>query len=147
MGVLDWMLELVLVGLLAVTLLHAVRLQRAVAGLNRDRSALGAAVAGFDASTRHAEAGLGSLHNRAQEIAGQVVARVESAKVVKDDLAFLTERGEQLADRLEALVRAGRGLDVPRQAEAARPAEVAEAGVRLHSQAERDLLQALRGGR
>ena len=145
MSALDWMLELVLVCLLAVTLLHAVRLQRAVAGLNQERSALGAAVAGFDASARHAEAGLGTLQHKAQEAAGQVLARVESAKVVKDDLAFLTERGEQLADRLEALVRSGRTLEGARPAEAGHAAE--GTGARLHSQAERDLLQALRGGR
>lgn len=142
MGALDWILELVLVGLLALTLLHAVRLQRAVAGLHRERSALGAAVAGFDASTRDAEVGLGRLHHLAQGVAGQVATRIEAAAVLKDDLAFLMERGEQLADRLETLVRAGRGLDGTRPAlEAARPPTE---GSRLHSQAERDLLQALR---
>lgn len=145
MGALDWVLELVLVGLLALTLLHAVRLQRAVAGLHRERSALGVAVAGFDASTRDAEVGLGRLHHLAQGVVGQVATGIEAAAVLKDDLAFLTERGEQLADRLEALVRAGRGLDATRApAEAARPATDVS---RLHSQAERDLLQALRVGR
>lgn len=145
MVALDWVLELVLVGLLALTLLHAVRLQRAVAGLHRERSALGDAVAGFDASTRDAEVGLGRLHHMAQGVAGQVATGIEAAAVLKDDLAFLTERGEQLADRLEALVRAGRGLDATRSAsEIGRPATD---GSRLHSQAERDLLQALRVGR
>ena len=145
MSSLDWVLELVLVGLLGLTLLHAVRLQRAVAALHRERSALGAAVAGFDASTRDAEVGLGRLHHLAEDVAGQVATRIEAAGVLKEDLTFLTERGEQLADRLEGLVRAGRGVDGTRPAlEAGRPSTD---GSRLHSQAERDLLQALRVGR
>lgn len=142
MGTLDWLLELLLTGLLAATLVHAVRLQRAVSALQRERSALGAAMAGFDATTRDAESGLGRLHQVAQGVAGQVAARVEAAAVVGDDLRFLTERGEQLANRLEALVRAAR----PPEAARAMP-EARTDGARLHSQAERDLLQALRGAR
>ena len=145
MDAVNWILELVLVGLLVLTLLHAIRLQRAVAGLHRERSALGDAVAGLDASTRDAEVGLGRLHHLAQGVAGQVATRIETASVLKDDLALLTERGEQLADRLEALVRAGRGLDGARPAaEAGRPSTE---GSRPHSQAERELLQALRVAR
>ena len=44
MGTLDWILEIVLIGLLLVTLLHALRLERALAVLRRDRTALGDAV-------------------------------------------------------------------------------------------------------
>jgi hypothetical protein len=59
-----------------------------------------------------------------------------------------------VADRLEALVRAGRALspeppryaapEPPRPTEAPPPAAPADTGPRLHSQAERDLLRVLR---
>ncbi len=37
MGTVDWVLEVLLIGLLALTLLHALRLERALAVLRRDR--------------------------------------------------------------------------------------------------------------
>lgn len=155
MGAYDWMLEILLIGLLSLTLLHAVRLQRALGELRRERSALGDAVAGFDASTRDAQAGMGRLHIHAQEIADQVAAKVQAATALKDDLGYLSDRGEQLANRLEALVRSGRALDTARgpAADGATgrtpgpvPGTASEPG-RPSSQAERDLMLALRGGR
>lgn len=142
MNAADWLLEVVLIVLLGLTLIHAIRLERALGALRRDRSALGEAVAGFDSSARHAEAGLGRLHSMTQEAALEVARKMEGAVILKDDLAFLAERGEQLADRLEQLIRSGRALD---------PARVAEAGPGRadppRSKAERDLLQALRVAR
>lgn len=148
MAGIDWVLEVVLVGLLGMTLVHAIRLERALGVLRRDRTALGDALAGFDTSTRQAEAGLGKLQAMAGEAAQQVARRVEHAAALKDDLAFLSARGEQLADRLDALVRAARALDAPPAAAAElRPtAATPEPAAKVRSQAERNLLQALRGG-
>lgn len=148
---LHWLLEVVLVGLLALTLVHAIRLERALGTLRRDRTALGEAVAGFDTSTRQAEAGLDKLHSMTQEAAHQVARKIEGASVLKEDLAFLSDRGEQLANRLEQLIRAGRLLDPARARDAAGggvppvSAGGAESDLpRPRSKAERDLLQALR---
>jgi hypothetical protein len=73
---------------------------------------------------------------------------------LKDDLLFLTERGERLADRLDLLVRAARPLaSDPLPEPAPRPAERPQSdatdppGTHLRSQAERDLLRALRMAR
>ena len=48
----EWLLELALVALLAATLFHAVRLERALGVLKRDRVELQELIAGFNASTR-----------------------------------------------------------------------------------------------
>jgi len=146
MGTIDWVLEGVLIGLLVLTLLHALRLERALAALRRDRSALGDAVAGFDQSARAAEQGIGKLNSMTGEAAKQVAKKIEMASALKDDLAFLAERGEHLANRLEAAVRAGRAMEGMRGATAA-PAQPPDAAPRPRSSAERDLLQALRGAR
>ena len=160
MGAFDWGLELVLILLLALTLLHALRLERALAALRRDRSALGDAVAGFDQSARAAEQGMGKLHSMTSEAAQQVARKIEVAAALKDDLSFLAERGAHLADRLEAAVRAGRAMEGLRGAPAAGAAPRTAAqgaapggapgtppGARARSSAERNLLQALRGAR
>ncbi len=146
MSGLDWLLEIVLLGMLAFTLLHAIRLERALAGLRRDRAALGEAVTGVTASARHAEQGMSTLHQLAHAAAEQVGRKIEAAATVRDDLAYLADRGEALADRLEGLVRSGRTYD---RAGGEAPASVltGEGAPKLRSQSERQLLQALRGTR
>ena len=139
----EWILELALSGLLLATLFHAMRLERALGVLKRDRTALEALVAGFNASTSQAETSIGRLRQAADGAGRDIAQRIDTATTLKDDLAFLIERGDRLADRMEHLVRQGRPLAAPVPA----LAEIAEPEARLRSQAERDLLQALRMAR
>jgi hypothetical protein len=144
MGNIDWVLELVLVALLGVTLVHAVRLERALRVLRQDRSALGEAIAGFDDSARQAEAGIAQLQSATAESAQLLGRRLDQGTTLKDDLAFLLERGETLADRLDGLVRTGRAITAAPSPMPA-PAFTAEPVPKVRSQAERELLAALRG--
>lgn len=121
MGGMEWLLEIVLVLLLAATLFHALRLERALGVLKRDRAALEALVRAFNASTEAAEQGVDRLHAAAEGAGRQISRQVDSATRLKDDLVFLTERGERLADRLDHLVRAARGLDLAEPRAAAPP--------------------------
>lgn len=160
----EWLLELVLIVLLAATLFHALRLERALGVLKRERGTLEQLVGSFTASSRQAEQGVERLRSAADGAGRQVARHLDAATALRDDLQFLTERGERLADRLDGLVRAGRALP----AEAARPSAVAPSGPeppdyaallaslsaaegaeepRLRSKAERDLAKALRTAR
>jgi hypothetical protein len=146
MATMEWLLEIALVALLAATLFHAVRLERALGVLKRDRAALQELIDGFNASTRQAELGIERLRGAAEGAGLQVASRVDSALLLKDDLALLIDRGDRLADRIDALVRAGR----PLAAQTPRLTVVADADhaePRVRSQAERDLLKALRMAR
>lgn len=143
MAAMEWLLEVALAGLLAATLFHALRLERALGVLKRDRAALEELVSGFNASTRQAESGIDRLRTAAEGAGRQIACQIDAASGLRDDLAFMTERGEQLADRLEVLVRSGR----PLAAEPVRPPALDAAPAadhRLRSQAERDLIKALR---
>jgi hypothetical protein len=132
-------------------LFHAVRLERALGVLKRDRASLEALVEGFNASTRQAESSVARLQAASDGAGRQIARQMEGAGLLKDDLTFLTERGEKLADRLDELVRAARPLaaDAPRPgpqaaaAPAAQPAPRADKQ-RARSQAERDLVKALK---
>ena len=138
----EWLLEIALAVLLVATLFHAIRLERALGVLKRDRAALEELVAGFNASTRQAEAGIERLRSAADGAGRQVAKQIDIATTLKDDLMFLIDRGERLADRMDKLVRAARPLaaEPPRAAYAEADAEAP----RVRSQAERDLLKALR---
>jgi hypothetical protein len=145
----QWLLEIALLVLLAATLFQAMRLERALGVLKRDRAALEDLVTGFNSSTRAAEQGVERLRAAAEGAGRHVQRQIETATGLKDDLLFLAERGEKLADRLDTLLRAARPMaqdspPEPAQWAPPHPAEELEAAPRLRSQAERDLLRALR---
>lgn len=155
----EWILDILLVVLLAATLFHAVRLERALGALKRDRSALEALVGTFNASTRAAESGIERLRVATDGSGRQIQRQIETATSLKDDLTFLVQRGEGLADRMDELVRASRPTvaatersDVrpsyARSTERVKPDRVnMDDEPKLRSQAERDLLKALRMAR
>jgi hypothetical protein len=174
MGNAQILLEAALVFLLGATLFHALRLERALGVLKRDRAVLEALVAGFNDSTRQAEIGVERLRSASEGAGRQIARQIEQAQRLRDDLSFLTERGDKLAERLEGGVRSARMFAdqsamtqgaparfAPALAETARfepaapaparftpaPAAVGEPAPRLRSEAERDLLRALRAAR
>jgi hypothetical protein len=159
----EWILDILLVVLLSATLFHAVRLERALGVLKRDRVALQELVASFDASTRAAETGIKRLQAATEGPGWQIQRLIEGGTTLKEDLTFLVQRGEGLADRLDECVRATRPAlavsDTPAahlpyaaQTEPVEPLRrrAAIAAVphdtepKVRSQAERDLLKALR---
>lgn len=161
----EWLLEIALIVLLAVTLFHAVRLERALGVLKRDRVTLEELVGAFNSSTAAAEQGIDRLRAAADGAGRQLARHIDTAAGVKDDLQFLTERGNRLADQLDQLVRAARPLardtavvsasepsGYPSaesqfgaaDAGAPMPAGAEAVEGRIRSQAERDLLKALR---
>ena len=146
MGVMD-VIDTLLIVLLGTTMFQAIRLQRAIGQLRAQRGDLTGAVAEFDQGARQAEASLVRLRETAQRLDREI----GQAAALKDDLTFLAERGGEVADRLEQLVRSTRqhGLG---QAAVQLPSLDPASSVGLgsgpvRSQAERDLLLALRGSR
>lgn len=138
MSALEWALQGTLLVLLLAALPFALRLERGLAALRRDRSALTDGAQGFETATNQAQAALAGLRAALETQARQSAA----GETLRDDLRFLTERAESLADRLELAVRQGRAA-MPAATAGALP-EVDHAP---RSQAERDLLQALRMAR
>jgi hypothetical protein len=151
MFIMQWILDGLLVVLLSATLFHAVRLDRALGVLKRDRAELETLVATFNASTHAAGAGVERLRGATDGAGRQIQRQIDAATTLKEDLTFLVQRGEGLADRLDEIVRAARPAlaaaepAVPRKAYAAVTAGPEEP--KLRSQAERDLLKALRMAR
>ena len=151
----QWVFEVVLIILLAATLFHAIRLERALILLRRDRATFDTLIAGFNESTRLAEDGAERLRLAADGAGRQISRQIERANALKEDLIFLTERGEKVADIVERLVAEARSLSSQppvRQGHASSGhAQLAQARVLdeeppLRSKAERDLLRALRLG-
>ena len=144
MGAMEWLLEVVLVSLLAAMLFQAVRLERALGAMKRERTSLDALVAGFNSSTHQAESGIQKFRATADGAGRQIEAQMAKSASLKEDLAFLTERGDRLADRLDVLVRSARPLIQDRPAP---DKPTSTGGPKAANEVERDLLQALRMAR
>lgn len=134
MSQLALLLDIAVVLLLALTLPMAWRLDRMLRALRADREALASGADGLAEATREADAVLTRLRAATEQADRQFGERLKAAGLAQDDLRYLLERAEAIADRLEAAVQAGRPL-------AAAPAAPGTPAPR--SEAERELLRAL----
>ena len=147
-------LDICVAVLLIVTICYAIALNKRLARLRNDKKDLEHLARNFGESTQRAEDNINKLRTIAQALDIQM----ERAQSLRDDLAFLTERGTSAADKLEDMVSEARdGLGaVPKPGRASPPAstEKRDVGKPLHagredehearSDAERELLRALR---
>lgn len=141
----EWTLQIVLIVLLGATLFQAIKLERALGVLKRDRASLEGLVMHFNASTHQAESGIERLRTAVDGAGREIENQILKSVALKDDLAFMTERGDRLADRLDTLVRTARPLtkDSPPMQEA-KPKTPVVKTPSGGSPVERKLLQALR---
>jgi hypothetical protein len=133
MNILEWAVQITVIGLLAATLPMAWRLDRMLRAVRADRVALQQGAEGLGEASRTAEAALMRLRATTELAGRQVAERVAGAEAIREDLRYLVERAESLADRLEAAVQQARPL-----AGAAAPATPT-----VRSEAERELIRAL----
>ena len=105
---LNTLLDLAIILLLVPTIVYAVILNRRLSALRRSRDELGKVVSSFNEATMRAEAGIPKLKKATVEANTALQDRVEKAHSLRDDLAFMIERAEEMADRLEGAVRTGR---------------------------------------
>jgi Domain of unknown function (DUF6468) len=135
-GSADLFLQLSLIALLIATLFYTVRLERAISVLKRDKTQLEHLIANFTASTQQAEAGILRLRTAADGTGRHIAQQIGSARTVQRDLEFLIGRGERIADRIDAHIRAHSAETASQKQEVRQ--------TRLRSQAEKDLLKALK---
>jgi len=162
------LVDLVVAGLLLATLSYCIVLNRRLAALRDDKGELRELIGGLAAAAQRAESGVASLRGAAEQIGVGLQQEIERARGLRDDLAYMLERGGTLADRLEGAIRQrreGRGAAAAAAAKveqsvrggAARlePAAPAEHPVRapggrvasFPSRVERDLRRVLEGRR
>lgn len=158
-------LDVMVAALLAVTIIYAWILNQRLSQLRRNRDDLAKVVSSFNDATARAEAGIPKLRKAAEDSGQALQERVEKAQSLRDDLAFMIERADAMADRLEHAVRSSREeVRVPQPSTApARPGPVRMAPVSPippvssvnpdpeldddRSEAERELLRALQSVR
>lgn len=102
------LLDGLLVGLLIATIIYAIILDRRLRVLRQSRDEMQALLANFTAATAQAQSSMAALRDTSQTTSADLKDQFERGKALRDDLAFLLDRGANLADRLEKDVATAR---------------------------------------
>ena len=102
------LLDLVIALLLIATIGYAITLNNRLTALRRNRDQMAKIIASFNEATVRAESSIPKLRRAADEAGGGLQERVEKAQSLRDDLAFMIERADTMANRLENAVRSAR---------------------------------------
>ena len=119
-----WIIDTVLMLLLSGTFVMAVRLDRALRIVRRDRTAFETLIASLSSATNAVKHGIQKMRDEADRSAEQIERRSADADRMATDLSFMIEQAERISGRLESALR--EGMSIPRR-ETAPAAEEPEA--------------------
>ena len=144
--------DIVLCILLATAIGYGALLSRRLSALRADKGALESLVAALQEASLRAEAGVNGLKAAAELAGRQLQQKTEVAQGLRDDLAYMIDRGGGLADRIEDAIKHGRATDDSKReaasgTQASAPAAAPLMGEKrvtgFPSKAERELRRAL----
>ena len=94
-------LDILVVALLGATIFYAATLSSRLSQLRGDRRELESVVRGLAEAAAKADTGVKGLRATAEEAGGELQKQIDQVQTIRDELAFLVDTGEKLADRLE----------------------------------------------
>lgn len=162
--VLTLVIDVLMAGLLIVTLFYCSRLNRRIQLLQDAKSELAQIIQEFDESTQRATQSIAEIHNATNRISENIQHKIDKANFLADDLQFLIERSAKIADKdvggspaRAAATRSSAAAEVPRsrplpatdggasiRGAAPQEGDKRRAGLRMRSKAEQELLDALK---
>jgi hypothetical protein len=104
-------IDIVTIGLLATTIFYTVTLNRRIQLIHQNRDELKDLMSGFSSALERAEISVDKLKTSSHEAIHSLRANLEEARKLREDLQYLVDRGENIADKLEDGIREKR--DVP----------------------------------
>lgn len=118
----ELLINLIIIGLLVPTIIYAYRLNKNLSLLRQDQNSLAKLIQSLNEATIKAEHSIPKLKSATESTSGELKEVVDNAKTLKDDLMFINERADNLADRLENVIHNGRQVQDQNKASAATPA-------------------------
>jgi len=145
-------LDAVVAALLVATIVYCVVLYRQLSRVRNAQEDMRRLIASFDQATSRAQAGITELKRTSDEIVDALRQEMDKGRVLADELAILTESGDRLASRIEGGLTDRPANDSRTGHSALQVSERAAGSGRtadadLKSEAERELLEALRASR
>jgi biopolymer transport protein ExbB/TolQ len=101
-------IDFIVIALLVATIMYATILNRKMASLYQNRAELQQFLTQFTASLAKAEQSMHNLKKNGETAFATVHEHLQQALALRDDLSFLVERGEAIANRLDETIHHGR---------------------------------------
>lgn len=111
-------LDILMIVLLVVTIIYSLILNRRLAAFRRNREDMEQFLAAFNAATERAESLILSLKEMASDTGDALREDIDRATGLHEDLSFMVDRGESIANRLE---KAASGVNAARKPEGGFP--------------------------
>lgn len=107
---LELIINLIIIILLVPTIIYAYRLNKSLNLLRQNQNSLAQLVSSLNEATFKAENSIPKLKSVTQNSSEDLKEVVDSAKELKNDLLFINERADSLADRLENVISTSRNI-------------------------------------
>ena len=106
----ELLINILIIFLLIPTIIFAYRLNKNLNILRQNQSSLAKLVSSLNEATFKAENSIPKLKSVTENSSEDLKEVVDSAKLLKDDLMFINDRANNLADRLEGVIKDGRNI-------------------------------------
>ena len=107
---LEFLINLIIIALLIPTIIYTYGLNKNLNVLRQNQNSLAKLVESLNDATFKAENSIPKLKSFTQHSSDGLKEVVDNAKELKDDLLFINERADNLAERLEHVITDGRGI-------------------------------------
>ncbi len=142
---LELIINLLIIVLLVPTIIYAYKLNKNLTLLRENQNSLSRLISSLNDATVKAESSIPKLKNVTEASSQSLKDVVDNAKTLKDDLTFINERADNLADRLENVIHDGRQIRTQPQSEGKEAVSAEDKTAEdERSLAEMELLKALR---
>ena len=111
MNNLEFIINIVIIALLIPTIIYAYNLNKSLNMLRHDQKSLAQLVSALNEATFKAESSIPKLKSVTEHSSEGLKEVVDNAKELKNDLLFINERADSLADRLENVISSSRNIE------------------------------------
>jgi hypothetical protein len=101
-------LDIVIAVLLCVTIVYAYMLNKRLQALRADREEMESLMRKFYDATSKADASIKGLKQTSEIMGGELQEKVDKARALRDEITFMLERGDLLANQLEGAISSSR---------------------------------------
>lgn len=139
MNALEFITDIVIIALLIPTIIFAYNLNKSLNTLRQNQKSMAQLINALNEATFKAENSIPKLKSVTEHSSEGLKEVVDNAKELKNDLLFINERADSLADRLETVISSSRNIENKVHEKTADKAESND-----QAAAELELLKALR---
>ena len=141
MNSLEMITDIVIIALLIPTIIYAYSLNKSLNILRQNQKSLAQLVSALNEATFKAENSIPKLKSVTEHSSEGLKEVVDNAKELKNDLLFINERADSLADRLENVISSSRNIE---NQTSVKPDANTDKNLNDRAAAELELLKALR---